>query len=68
MPFAPAIQRLLAEGALVDPETLNPLRPSVDGLWLLNDMDGRRFPVVDGVPRLTLPAAEPLPAPTEPIG
>ena len=47
---------------LVDPVTLQPLRLSEDGAWLINESDQRRFPITNGIPQLLASQAQPLPA------
>ncbi len=64
-PLPPALQKLLDEGVLVDPQSLVPLRLSDDALWL-QAPGGPRYPVADGVPRLIRLAAEPGPSPSLP--
>lgn|GEM_PF-4326488 len=59
--LAPRLLDLLQRGLLVDPQTLRPLSLSEDGAWLINAVDGVRYPIHNGVPRLLSDAAEPLP-------
>ncbi len=60
-PLHPRFAALLDRDELVDPQTLTPLRLSDDGAWLVNDADGVRYPVDDGIPRLLEAAAGPVP-------
>jgi len=60
MPLSPDLARLVDDHRLVDPKTFEVLVPSDDGEWLEARASARRFPIVDGIPRLIEEAAQPL--------
>jgi uncharacterized protein YbaR (Trm112 family) len=61
MPLSPELSAFVQDATLVDPKTFEVLVLSESGEWLEARATGRRFPIVDGIPRLLEEAAEPLP-------
>ncbi len=63
MPLSPEYGPLLDDDRLVDPKTFEVLVLSDDGEWLEARASRRRFPIVEGIPRLIEEAVQPLDAP-----